>query len=125
MNDGVAQHVFDRFYRADPSRKRTTGGTGLGLAISAEDAALQDGYLTVLSCPKFGSAFLLLLPRFEGKPIADVPAEIEYPDLIIARQKWAEQHPEDISFQGEIVDDFKSHTLDIVPLEKDGDKKDV
>ncbi|HRP99262.1 MAG TPA: MtrAB system histidine kinase MtrB, partial [Terrimesophilobacter sp.] len=35
--------VFDRFWRADPSRQRTLGGTGLGLAISLEDASLHGG----------------------------------------------------------------------------------
>ncbi|MDP9027930.1 MAG: MtrAB system histidine kinase MtrB, partial [Actinomycetota bacterium] len=37
--------VFDRFWRADPSRQRTTGGTGLGLAISLEDASVHGGLL--------------------------------------------------------------------------------
>ena len=96
MTDTVAQHVFDRFYRADPSRKRTTGGTGLGLAISAEDAALHSGLLTVLSCPHQGSAFTLLLPRHQGEEIDDIPAQVENQDLVIARQQWAIDHPEDI-----------------------------
>lgn len=96
MTDAVAQHVFDRFYRADPSRKRTTGGTGLGLAISAEDAALHSGLLTVLSCPHQGSAFTLLLPRHQGQEIDDIPAQVENQDLVIARQQWAIDHPEDI-----------------------------
>lgn len=96
MTDAVAQHVFDRFYRADPSRKRTTGGTGLGLAISAEDAALHSGLLTVLSCPHQGSAFTLLLPRRQGQEIDDIPAQVENQDLVIARQHWAIDHPEDI-----------------------------
>src|SRR3712207_8062125 len=38
-----AQHVFDRFWRADPSRVRTVGGSGLGLSISLEDARLHGG----------------------------------------------------------------------------------
>ena len=96
MTDMVAQHVFDRFYRADPSRKRTTGGTGLGLAISAEDAALHSGLLTVLSCPHQGSAFTLLLPRHQGEEIDDIPVQVENQDLVAARQLWANEHPEDI-----------------------------
>ena len=37
--------MFDRFWRADPARARTTGGTGLGLAIALEDAHLHGGTL--------------------------------------------------------------------------------
>ena len=37
--------MFDRFWRADPARARTTGGTGLGLAIALEDARLHGGWL--------------------------------------------------------------------------------
>lgn len=55
-------HVFDRFWRADPSRARTLGGTGLGLAISREDARLHGGDLTVSSEPGAGTRFTLRLP---------------------------------------------------------------
>ena len=45
------RHVFDRFWRADPSRVRTVGGTGLGLSISLEDARLHGGWLQVWGQP--------------------------------------------------------------------------
>lgn len=56
-------HVFDRFWRADPSRKRTLGGTGLGLAIAREDAAVHGGLLEVWSRAGEGTNFRLTLPR--------------------------------------------------------------
>ena len=122
MSDEVAQHVFDRFYRADPSRKRTTGGTGLGLAISAEDAALHSGLLTVLSCPREGSAFTLLLPRHAGQEITDLPQQVENQDLIAARGRWAKEHPEDIILSEELDDtSLELHHLqtDVNSLETD------
>lgn len=96
MTDEVASHVFDRFYRADPSRRRTTGGTGLGLAISAEDAHLHGGILTVLSCPGAGSSFVLLLPRFRDVEIEEIPAEVYDDDIRAARVRWARTHPGDV-----------------------------
>ncbi|MDR6973292.1 MtrAB system histidine kinase MtrB [Leifsonia shinshuensis] len=66
-------HVFDRFWRADPSRKRTLGGTGLGLAISLEDATLHSGWLQVWSAPGAGSCFRLTLPRVPGREITGSP----------------------------------------------------
>jgi len=56
-------HVFDRFWRADPSRKRTLGGTGLGLAIAQEDTAAHGGTLDAWSRLGEGSHFRLTLPR--------------------------------------------------------------
>ena len=41
----LLNRVFDRFWRADPSRARTRGGTGLGLSIALEDARLHNGEL--------------------------------------------------------------------------------
>ena len=58
-----AERVFDRFWRADPARARTTGGSGLGLAISTEDAVLHGGRLEVVGQLGLGAAFRLLLPR--------------------------------------------------------------
>jgi two-component system sensor histidine kinase MtrB len=63
MSQAEVAHVFDRFWRADPSRQRTIGGTGLGLAISREDASVHNGWLQVWSQPGEGSCFRLTLPR--------------------------------------------------------------
>jgi two-component system sensor histidine kinase MtrB len=73
-----ASRVFDRFWRADPSRVRTLGGTGLGLAIAQEDAAVHGGVLEVWSKVGEGTHFRLTLPRQEGtsafvSPIPLVP----------------------------------------------------
>jgi two-component system sensor histidine kinase MtrB len=65
--------VFDRFWRADPSRQRTTGGTGLGLAISLEDATVHGGLLDVWSEPSLGSCFRLTLPRVFGATVMGSP----------------------------------------------------
>lgn len=61
-----AEHVFDRFWRADPARARATGGTGLGLAIALEDAHLHAGKLEVVGQAGEGAAFRLTLPRRAG-----------------------------------------------------------
>ena len=61
-----AEHVFDRFFRADPARARTSGGTGLGLAISLEDARLHGGWLEAWGLVGAGSNFRLTLPRRAG-----------------------------------------------------------
>ncbi|MCK0111399.1 MtrAB system histidine kinase MtrB [Ornithinimicrobium sp. F0845] len=74
-----AAMVFDRFWRSDPARNRTTGGTGLGLAISLEDAKLHGGYLQVAGAPGEGAAFRLVLPRRQDTPIADEPGPVPFP----------------------------------------------
>ena len=73
MTPAAMDRVFDRFWRADPSRQRVTGGTGLGLAISLEDAALHGGWLEVWSAPGEGSCFRLTLPRVGGAALAASP----------------------------------------------------
>jgi two-component system sensor histidine kinase MtrB len=65
MPPADVERVFDRFWRADPSRQRSTGGTGLGLAISLEDAVVHGGVLDVWSEPGEGTCFRLTLPRYE------------------------------------------------------------
>jgi two-component system, OmpR family, sensor histidine kinase MtrB len=68
-----AQMVFDRFWRADPARARTTGGTGLGLAISLEDARLHNGWLQAWGEPGRGSVFRLTVPRVGGQELVGSP----------------------------------------------------
>ena len=63
LRSGEADLVFNRFWRADPSRNRHTGGTGLGLAISLEDARLHGGGLDAWGEPGTGACFRLTLPR--------------------------------------------------------------
>jgi two-component system sensor histidine kinase MtrB len=70
---GEEQLVFDRFWRADPARARTTGGTGLGLAIAQEDARLHGGWLEAWGEPGRGSVFRLTLPRIAGGMLAGSP----------------------------------------------------
>lgn len=84
MSREQAEHVFDRFWRADPSRSRTTGGSGLGLSIATTDARLHQGTLRVRSRLGEGTWFLLSLPRDPDRgsvPDADLPvAFVDDPD---------------------------------------------
>ena len=82
MTAEEVDRVFDRFWRADPSRQRTTGGTGLGLAISLEDAALHGGTLEVWSEPGEGSCFLLTLPRRPGGELRGSPVVLPPPEPV-------------------------------------------
>lgn len=72
-----ARRVFDRFWRADPSRARTLGGTGLGLSISVEDAHLHDGWLQAWGQLGEGAVFRLTLPRRPGGAITRSPLRLE------------------------------------------------
>ncbi len=58
--------IFERFYRVDPARHRSTGGTGLGLSIVKHVAASHGGDVRVWSSPGHGSSFTLTLPRRTG-----------------------------------------------------------
>ena len=73
LRAGDQQRVFERFWRADPARARTTGGTGLGLAISLEDARLHGGWLQAWGEQGKGSVFRLTLPRVVGQDLAGSP----------------------------------------------------
>jgi two-component system sensor histidine kinase SenX3 len=57
--------IFERFYRVDPARHRSTGGTGLGLSIVKHVAATHGGDVRVWSLEGQGSTFTLSLPRSE------------------------------------------------------------
>jgi two-component system, OmpR family, heavy metal sensor histidine kinase CusS len=55
-------HLFDRFYRVDPSRTQASGGFGLGLAIVKSIVTLHEGAIRVDSTPGAGTAVTLTLP---------------------------------------------------------------
>lgn len=59
---GDVPHVFDRFWRAEKSRNRSTGGSGLGLAIVLKLAEAHGGTVSVTSTEGQGSVFTLRLP---------------------------------------------------------------
>ncbi|OMH27039.1 two-component sensor histidine kinase [Tersicoccus phoenicis] len=69
--------VFDRFWRADPARARTTGGSGLGLSIAAEDVNLHHGRLQAWGLAGHGSNFRMILPRRRGEDLVDEPLPLE------------------------------------------------
>ena len=73
------QRVFERFFRVDKARSRSTGGTGLGLAIVKHVAANHGGLISLWSKPGTGSTFTLCIPQ-------DMSAEIDWaePDIEIS-----------------------------------------
>ncbi|MDI5937280.1 MtrAB system histidine kinase MtrB, partial [Micromonospora sp. DH15] len=84
LKPGEEKLVFNRFWRADPSRARQTGGTGLGLSISLEDARLHGGWLEAWGSPGQGAQFRLTLParagdRLTTSPLRLVPADATLP----------------------------------------------
>ena len=68
-----ASRVFDRFWRADPARARTTGGSGLGLSIATGDARLHSAWLEAWGTPGEGACFRLTLPRHQGAELTSSP----------------------------------------------------
>jgi two-component system OmpR family sensor kinase len=62
LRQDQAEHVFERFYRADQARTRKAGGTGLGLAIVAALVAAHDGTVALKTAPGQGATFRITLP---------------------------------------------------------------
>ncbi len=73
MSRDTVKRVFDRFYRADPARTRTTGGTGLGLAIAKEDVDLHNGVINVWGEQGKGSSFVVTLPKEPLSAVTEFP----------------------------------------------------
>ncbi|WP_373319421.1 MtrAB system histidine kinase MtrB [Rugosimonospora africana] len=99
LNKGDEKLVFNRFWRADPSRARQTGGTGLGLSIALEDARLHGGWLEAWGAPGQGAQFRLTLPLRAGDRLTSSPLRLVPPDADSIRGRLAltagpaAQHP--------------------------------
>ncbi|MDN8595132.1 MULTISPECIES: MtrAB system histidine kinase MtrB [unclassified Corynebacterium] len=79
LKPGQEELVFNRFWRADSSRKRHSGGTGLGLAIAREDAQLHHGTLDAAGTAGVGSQFRLVLPRDPEVGFTKAPLPLRAP----------------------------------------------
>ena len=77
-----SERLFDRFWRADPSRSRLRGGTGLGLSISLDDAKLHQGTLKAWGAPGKGAHFVLTVPIAPGIPIQGEPISVNPNDKV-------------------------------------------
>jgi two-component system sensor histidine kinase MtrB len=83
MTPAEAARVFDRFWRADPARARTTCGSGLGLSIAMEDTKLHNGWLQAWGNKGSGSNFRLTVPLRQGEEIDRSPVQLEPGDIIL------------------------------------------
>ncbi len=83
MTPAEAARVFDRFWRADPARARTTGGSGLGLSIAMEDTKLHNGWLQAWGNKGRGANFRLTIPLRQGEEIDRSPVQLEPEDIIL------------------------------------------
>lgn len=68
IHEEALPRIFDRFYRADPSRSREEGGSGLGLSIARQLARAHSGDLTAANHPEGGAVFTLTLPLSGKNP---------------------------------------------------------
>jgi two-component system sensor histidine kinase MtrB len=82
LRPGEEKLVFNRFWRADPSRARQTGGTGLGLSISLEDSRLHGGWLEAWGVVGKGSQFRLTLPCRAGERLVSSPLPLAPEDAV-------------------------------------------
>ena len=71
MTQQDAMRIFERFYRTDSSREKSSGGSGLGLSIVDSLVHAHGGNVTVTTAPGQGCRFYVSLPR-----IADLPARL-------------------------------------------------
>ncbi|WP_435770548.1 sensor histidine kinase [Nocardioides sp. SYSU DS0651] len=91
------ERIFERFYRVDPARHRSTGGTGLGLSIVKHVAATHGGDVRVWSVEGQGSTFTLVLPQHphhvEGLPLIRFAPESSDPESTGGRNDQQEESP--------------------------------
>jgi two-component system, OmpR family, sensor kinase len=81
MPDEDARRVFERFYRADPARTRTSGGSGLGLSIVSALVAAHGGTVSAVSSPGAGLVVTVLIPLSAGRPAPQLVAAEDQPPV--------------------------------------------
>ena len=69
MEPEEAEHVFERFYRSDPSRSRTHGGAGLGLSIVGAIVTAHGGTVGARGAAGHGATFIVHLPTPAGEAV--------------------------------------------------------
>jgi len=96
MTPEQAQRVFERFYRADQARTRTTGGSGLGLAIVRALVTAHGGSASVRTAPGRGATFriaLPLAPEAQGGMAADDDPYLDEPGQLDETDATRQSHP--------------------------------
>ena len=96
MTPEQAQRVFERFYRADQARTRTTGGSGLGLAIVRALVTAHGGAASVRTAPGRGATFriaLPLAPEAQGGMAADDDPDLDEPGQLDETDATRLSHP--------------------------------
>jgi len=76
MPEEDARRVFERFFRADPARTRTSGGSGLGLSIVSAVVMAHGGSVTATSKPGEGLVVTVLIPVAGLQPGVEPPAPV-------------------------------------------------
>ena len=103
-----ARRVFERFFRADPARARTSGGSGLGLSIVAAIVAAHGGTVSASSAPAQGMTVTVLLPM-AGSDEHPEPEHTQ-PDNIALAASDQSQPPESAS--GSAISEVLDGVLD-------------
>ncbi len=90
---GEIDRIFERFYRVDPARHRSTGGTGLGLSIVKHVASSHGGEIRVWSVEGQGSSFTLTLPR---RTTAEEAVRRTHPPVVPTEQTTPRRDGKDV-----------------------------
>ncbi len=104
MTQEQARRVFERFYRADQARNRSTGGSGLGLAIVNALVTAQGGVASVRSSPGKGATFRIALPLAPEALDSQHPDDDDQPQTADEPDVTDEVAADEAEATGEVAD---------------------